>query len=109
MSEEKARITPRSGNVFADMGLPDAEELLQESDLVVALKRNIERMNLGPGAAAEILGISRPKLSALLRGRLGGVSAGKLLELLNRLGCDVEVRASEPRSDALGRTRVTSA
>ena len=109
MSEEKTRVIPGGGNVFADMGLPNPEELLQKSDLVIALKRNIERMNLTQTEAAKILGISQAKVSTLLRGRLGGVSVGKLIELLNRLGCDVDVKVSKSKADARGRTRITSA
>jgi predicted XRE-type DNA-binding protein len=109
VSEQKIPITSSSGNVFADMGMPNAEELLQKSDLVIVLKRNIERMNLSQTDAAKLIGTSQARVSGLLRGRLQGVSVGKLIDFLNRLGCDVNVKVSKPKADARGRTRITSA
>jgi predicted XRE-type DNA-binding protein len=75
----------------------------------VAVTKNIERMNLAQAEAAKILGISPARVSALIHGRLGGFSAGTLIELLNRLGCDVDVEISKSKADARGRTRIVSA
>lgn len=87
----KPKYTLSSGNVFADLGLPDAEELQAKADLAIQISRTIEQRHLTQHEAAEILGIDQPKISALMRGRLTGFSMERLYRFLNALGRDVEI------------------
>ena len=99
--------TVSSGNVFADLGLPDAEELLVKAELVLQISRIIEERGLTQVRAAEELGIDQPKVSALLRGHLRGFSVERLTRFLNALGQDVEIVVRpKPRSEQQGHTRV---
>ena len=97
---------PSSGNVFADLNLPDADELLAKSELAVRIFKIIRRRRLTQAAAGKVLGISQPKVSALLNGRLDGFSTDRLFRFLNKLGCDVRITVSPPRAKKLGRVHV---
>lgn len=88
----RPRIDRSTGNVFRDLGFPDgeAEHLLVRADLLVALQQAIESRGLKQAEAARLLGISQPRVSDLLRGRIDLVSSDTLIDLLARL--DVRVR-----------------
>jgi predicted XRE-type DNA-binding protein len=104
---EKPRYTVSSGNVFADLGLPNADELLARADLAIQISRIIDERGLTQAQAAEILGIDQPKISALVRGRLGGFSMERLYRYLNALGSDVEIIVRpKPRNRPEGVVRV---
>jgi predicted XRE-type DNA-binding protein len=90
MSKE-TKVTPSSGNLFADLGLPDADEELAKADLAFEINHVIEGRGLTQVEAAEIMGIDQPKVSALARYRLDGFSMERLYRLLNALGRDVEI------------------
>lgn len=95
-----------SGNVFADLGLPNPEESLVKAQLALQLSRIIEARSLTQRQAAELMGVSQAKVHAILRGNLRGISEAKLHGCLNGLGHDVDIVAS-PRSDlAKGTTTV---
>jgi predicted XRE-type DNA-binding protein len=81
-----------SGNVFADLGLPNADELLIKAELAHQISELIEVRQLTQIAAAELLGIDQPKVSALMRGKLSGFSVERLFRFLNALGNNVEIR-----------------
>lgn len=81
-----------SGNVFADLGLPDAEKLKIKSGLVIEITKAMRRLGLTQKAAAERMGISQPKVSAMLRGDFSNLSERKLMDCLNRLGYDIEIK-----------------
>jgi predicted XRE-type DNA-binding protein len=83
--------TVSSGNVFADLGLPNADELLAKSNLVIQITRLIEERGLTQAEAAEMLGVDQPKVSALTRGRLAGFSLERVYRFLNALGSDVDI------------------
>ena len=85
------RIVPSSGNVFADMGLPDAEELDTKVRLGAAICRIVERRKLNQTEVAAALGINQPKVSALLHYKLEGFSVERLIRFLTALGHDVEI------------------
>jgi predicted XRE-type DNA-binding protein len=94
VQRKKARRTAMevsSGNLFADLGLPDADELRTKVQLAVAIKRGIEARGWSQTQAAEVLGINQPKVSALLRYRLDGFSVERLMNFLTALGHDVEI------------------
>jgi predicted XRE-type DNA-binding protein len=95
MRKKKADNTQSSGNVFADLELPNAEEQLFKTQLAVQIRRFIEQKGWTQGEAAEVIGLDQPKVSNLLRGRLAGFSVDWLLNVLNRHGHNVEVRISE--------------
>lgn len=87
-------MTPSSGNVFADLGLPNPEDYDLKSDLVIQVRRFIEQKGWTQVQAAEAIGLDQPSLSKLLRGRFSGYSVERLLTIVRRLGHDVEVRIS---------------
>jgi len=87
----RERIIPSSGNVFADMGLPDAVELDTKARLGAAICRIVERRKLTQIEVAACLGINQPKVSALLHYKLEGFSVERLLRFLTALGHDVEI------------------
>lgn len=103
-------ITPSSGNVFADLGLPDAEDCLAKAALAREIGVIVRARGLTQKAAAATLGVDQPKVSALLAGRLGGFSLERLASFLTLLGKDVEIIVREkPASRAVGRLSVLSA
>ena len=91
MSNE-IKVQSSSGNVFANMGLPNPEELLIKSELVRQISKIIAMRKITQTKAAQILGIDQPKVSTLLSGKLSGFSMERLLRFLNLLGNDVEIR-----------------
>ncbi|MCC0179252.1 XRE family transcriptional regulator [Waterburya agarophytonicola K14] len=100
---EDTRVHIGSGNVFADLGLPNPEERLVKAELASKIGSAIEQKKLTQIEAAELLGIDQPKVSALTRGKLSGFSTARLLRFLNALGNDVEIVVKpkpEDRSEA---------
>jgi predicted XRE-type DNA-binding protein len=81
-----------SGNVFADLGFRDAEKLKIKAGLVIEIGRAIRRMNLTQQEAAMRMGLAQPKVSNMLRGDFSRISERKLMDCLNRLGYDIEIR-----------------
>lgn len=82
---------PGSGNVFADLGLADADEHLLKAGLVVRIARIIRDRKLTQAAAAQCLGIDQPKVSAMLAGQFRGYSVERLMRFLVALGQNVEI------------------
>lgn len=80
-----------SGNVFADLGLPDSEQELLKAKLTVQIYRLIRERGLTQSKAADLLGTTQAQVSALMRCRPVSVSVGRLMEFLTILGQDVEV------------------
>lgn len=103
-------ITPSSGNVFADLGLPNAEERLAKAELARQIGGIIRERRLTQAAAARVLGVDQPKVSALLAGRLAGFSMERLAHFLTLLGKDVEIVVREkPAARQAGRISVVGA
>jgi predicted XRE-type DNA-binding protein len=100
--------TESSGNVFADLGIPDPEEALAKAELARALGMLLAERHLTQIQAAALLRIDQPKVSALLRGRLTGFSIDRLLRFLLALDRDVEI-VIKPGAGAGGRVRVVAA
>lgn len=88
-------VTHGSGNVFADLGLPNAEERSAKAELARAISVLLEGMTQAEAAA--LLGVDQPKVSALLRGKLKDFSTDRLLSFLTRLGRDVEIHVKRRR------------
>jgi predicted XRE-type DNA-binding protein len=107
---KREAITRSSGNVFADLGLRDAQEKQTKVRLAVALRQIIRERQLSQTAAARLLGINQPKISALVNYRLQGFSVERLMHFLNALDCDVEITLrKKPRSRSAARITVSEA
>jgi predicted XRE-type DNA-binding protein len=89
-----------SGNVFRDLGLPDAEELDIKANLAIEIAQIIKRRGLTQSRVASVLGVDQPRVSALMRGHLEKFSMEKLCDYLRALGCDVDIRIEERKSSA---------
>jgi predicted XRE-type DNA-binding protein len=99
---DSIEIEISSGNVFADLGLPDAEQLKIKSGLVIEITRAVRRLGLTQEEAGRRIGISQAKVSGLMRGDFSNLSERKLMECLNRLGYDIEIKLT-PAADPVGR------
>jgi predicted XRE-type DNA-binding protein len=92
----KPRVTRSSGNVFRDLGFPPdkAEHLLVRADLMIRLEKELGDRGMKQTQAAKLLGITQPRVSDLLRGRVELFSADALIDMLARLGIKVRIVAS---------------
>ena len=113
MSKRKAKVIDGievhqgSANVYADLGYPDAEEMLIKAKLVMKISEIVRSMDLTQVKMAKILGLPQPKVSALLRGQFRGISERKLIECLTTLGRDVQIVVKDvPRHRTTGRVTV---
>jgi predicted XRE-type DNA-binding protein len=105
--KSRIAVTPGSGNVFADMGVREPEEELAKAQLASRIRDIVRQRRLTQVAAATMLRIDQPKVSALLNGRLTSFSSERLMRLLTRLGQDVEIVVkTTPRNRQHGRIRV---
>lgn len=86
-----SKITKGSGNVYADLGLADADEMLVKAQLAAKISEIIKVRKLTQTQASTLLGMPQPKLSNMLRGRFRGISETKMLECLTLLGRDVQI------------------
>ncbi|MEX2647739.1 MAG: helix-turn-helix transcriptional regulator [Alphaproteobacteria bacterium] len=100
------RIERGSGNVFADLGRPDAETHLVKAELVARIDAIIRRRRLTQAEAARRLGLSQPDVSRLLRGGFRDFSVERLLRLLMALGSDVEIVIRKPQARRPGRLSI---
>jgi predicted XRE-type DNA-binding protein len=94
----KARSAKSSGNVFADIGVPNAGEHLAKADLVIGIAALIRSKGLSQTAVAKLIGIAQPDVSRLMRGHFEGFSYERLFEILNALGENVRVVVSDAKS-----------
>ena len=100
-------VTGGSGNVFADLGFPDPEDALTKAQLASHIRQVIKRRRMTQTAAAKLMGIDQPKVSALLNGRIANFSSERLMRLLTTLGQDVEITVrATPRGRTQGQVRV---
>lgn len=86
-----------SGNVFADLGLPNADQELLKARLTLQIYRIIQERGLTQTQAGKILGIPQPQVSALARNRSGNFSVGRLIDFLTALGQDVKITVTAAR------------
>src|SRR5215469_10803918 len=109
MDKRREPVIESSGNVFADIGLPEPEVELLKAQLASLIRQVIEERQLTQADAAALMGIDQPKVSALLNGRLTNFSSERLLRLLTALGRDVDIRVkTTPRDRERGRIRVVA-
>jgi predicted XRE-type DNA-binding protein len=96
-----------SGNVFADLGLRDAEKLKIKSGLVIQIIKAVRRLGLSQEEAGRRMGLPQPKVSALFRGDFANVSEHKLMNCLNRLGYDIEIKI-KPAAKRVGQVKLAA-
>lgn len=89
-SRQDFEVHDSSGNVFEDLGLPDAQERLAKAEVARVIRKAIERRGLSQSEAAELLAVKQPDISDLMRGKLARFSRERLERFLNAL--DLEVR-----------------
>lgn len=92
---EGIEIEASSGNVFADLDLPEAGKLQIKSGLTVEIAKAIRERGFTQAEAAKRMGLTQPKVSSLLHGEFSNLSERKLMDCLNRLGYDIEIRVRE--------------
>jgi predicted XRE-type DNA-binding protein len=106
MTKRKIEAHESSGNVFADLGLPDSEERLLKAGIVAELHRLIKERELTQVKAAKLVGVSQPDLSHLLRGDFDDYSAERLMKMLTAFEQDIEI-IMKPHRKAGQRGRIT--
>lgn len=100
-------VEQSSGNVFADLDLPNPEQELTRAHLTLRIHRLIKDRGLTQAQAAKLLGVQQPHVSLLMRNRAGSYSVGRLLEFLTLLGQDVEIKLTPTAGKAHGIVSVT--
>src|SRR3989475_6312513 len=96
-TKKPVRVEKSSGNVFADLGLPQPEQELLKARLTLQIYRLIQKRGLKQTEAGKILGIKQPHVSALMRNRAGSFSVERLMDFLTALGQDVEITVKPAR------------
>ena len=91
MAEDLVTFEESSGNVFADFGIPDADEHLVKADLASHIRQALQERGLTQTEAAKLLGTSQARISELYNGRVARMTYDRLLGWLNVLGDDVRI------------------
>jgi predicted XRE-type DNA-binding protein len=94
-----ARVTESSGNIFADLGFPNAEQELLKVQLTLQIHSILKDSGLTQAEIAKILGVRQPQVSLLMRNRAGSFSVGRLMEFLTALRRDVEISVRPTRKE----------
>jgi predicted XRE-type DNA-binding protein len=97
MARKNQTVTRGSSNIFADLGLPDADEHMLKARVVMFIDKRIAQLGLTQQAAADRMGISQSDVSKMLRGRFENFSLERLLRLVRLLGSDVEIKVTTRR------------
>ena len=108
MTVSDSNVKAGSGNVFADLGLPDADAHLAKAELVSRIDDILRDRGITQAEAGRMLGLSQPDVSRLLRGDFREYSLERLLRLLTALGRDIDIVIRQPRSSTGGRLRVAT-
>jgi predicted XRE-type DNA-binding protein len=109
-ADRREPVIRGTGNVFTDLGYPDAAERQAKLRLAYALNQELYQRKFTQAEAAEILGVTQPKVSALRHYKLAGFSVERLMTLLTALDQDVEIVIKrKPRSRRTARIRVSAA
>ena len=107
--DAKMGVVKSSGNVFADLGLPNADEELAKAELAFAIRQRIKAKGMTQGEATELLGTDQAKVSLLTNGRVSSFTFDRLVRFLNALEIDVKI-VIEPASErGRGKTLVKTA
>src|ERR1700686_3815482 len=94
-----ARVTEGSGNVFADLGLPNPEQELLKAQLTLQIYTILKGSGMTQVEIAKILGVQQPQVSLLMRNRAGNFSVGRLMEFLTALRRDVQITVRPTRKE----------
>ncbi|NGX53490.1 MAG: hypothetical protein K1000chlam4_00202 [Chlamydiae bacterium] len=100
MSPKHKNYETSSSNIFADLGLGEADDLMARAKLLFKVAKLIKASKLTQREVAERLGISQPKVSMLIHGKLSAFSTDTLIRYLSTLGCKVEIRVQKPKTHA---------
>jgi predicted XRE-type DNA-binding protein len=107
--QEDVEFELASENIFADIGIENADEELTKAELAWEIYHIIKKRKLTQAKAAEMMGINQPKVSALLRRKLSGFSVERLMHFLNLLGQDIDIVVRpKPRNRKIARVHVVS-
>lgn len=98
---EGTEVEHGSGNVYADLGLPDADKLKIKTGLVIEIRKAMRNLGLTQQEAAKRMGVPQPKVSGMMRGDFSNLSERKLMDCLNRLGYDIEIKV-KPAAKRVG-------
>ena len=98
MENSTTRLTPSSGNVFADLGLPNPEDRLLKAQIALHIKQMIQAQGLTQTQVAERVGLPQSNISHIVNGRLNNYSVERLLQVVSKLGHNIEVRISSQTS-----------
>jgi predicted XRE-type DNA-binding protein len=109
MSEKDVQVTEGNGNVFEDLGLPEADQLQVKAELTRQIYNIIHKRRLTQVAAGRLLGLKQPDISALMRGRFTGFSTDRLIKLLTTLDRDVDIIIKRKPRSRSARVNVTAA
>jgi predicted XRE-type DNA-binding protein len=110
MKKEKIEYEVGSGNVFKDLGLENADELLIRARMIMAINDVVKARGLTQANVAKLVGLTQPDVSFLLRGAVRRFSTDRIMQVLARLGRDVEIRITPtPARRAAGRITVKAA
>lgn len=90
---ENIEVIPSSGNVYADVGYPNPEEMMAKAELAILISDAIKGKKLTQKKAAVLMGIDQPKVSAISRGQLSGFTIDRLFRFLIALGMDIVIEA----------------
>jgi predicted XRE-type DNA-binding protein len=101
MTETSFEFEESSGNVFADLGLPDADDLAYKAGLIGSIMRYGQEYSLSQSALALLVDIPQPRLSNLFAGKMGGITSEKLIKACARLGRHVRIVIEEHPVEAV--------
>jgi predicted XRE-type DNA-binding protein len=104
--KKKIRSIKSSGNVFADLGVPDADAHFVKSEIVLGIAERIKARGLTQAQAARIIGLAQPDVSKLLRGQFTGYSFERLFGYLRALGNNIQIQIKPTRSNRTGAMRL---
>jgi predicted XRE-type DNA-binding protein len=104
--KNKIRSKKSSGNVFADLGLPNADEHLIKADIVIAIAERIRAKRLTQAEASKLIGLAQPDVSKLLHGHFTGYSFERLFGFLTALGENVKIAVSPARTKKQARVEL---
>lgn len=102
----QASVTPRGGNIFADLGFSDSDEMLAKANLARHIRHAIKAHSLLETEVTEALSLNKQEFSDFMHNKLDKFTIYRLICLLNKLGCDVHLTVSEPRPDHCGKILV---
>lgn len=103
---ENAKMEIETGSVYQQIGVKNYKETETKADLVMEIESSIKKRKLTQKEAADMFGISQPKLSELLNGHFRGYSVERLIHFLNELGKDVDIVITSKQVNRKGRLRV---